>query len=90
MNMTMPEPCTDPLVEHVLAVIRENVEDDLVVEADSDLRSALGMDSLAVIMIVDGIEERFKIRVQEADIEAMTSVSLIVRLLREKYGVHGV
>lgn len=85
MNMAMPE--TDSLTKQVIAVIRDNVEEGSVINPESNLRDTQGIDSLSVIMIVDGIEERFNILVQESDIEAMTTVSYIVNLLRDKYGV---
>ena len=85
MNMAISE--QDLLTKQVIEVIRENVEEGSVINPDSDLRDTQGIDSLSVIMIVDGIEERFNILVQEPDIEAMTTVDSIVTLLRDKYGV---
>jgi len=85
MNMAVTQ--LDPLTEEVMAVIRENVEEGSVIEPQSDLRQTQGIDSLSVIMIVDGLEERFNILVRESDIESMTTVSSIVALLREEYGV---
>ncbi|MDH3348690.1 MAG: acyl carrier protein [Desulfobulbaceae bacterium] len=85
MNMAISEP--DQLTKQVIEVIRENVEEGSVINLDSDLSNSQGIDSLSVIMIVDGIEERFNILVQEPDIEAMTTVDSIVTLLRDKYGV---
>ena len=85
MNMAISEP--DQLTQQVIEVIRDNVEEGSVIKPDSDLSDTQGIDSLSVIMIVDGIEERFNILVEEPDIEAMTTVDSIVTLLRDKYGV---
>ena len=75
------------LEEKVLAVIRENSERLENIPPDADLQDDLGIDSFGTIMIVNGIEDAFSITIDETDLKKIRTVSDIVRILRENYGV---
>ena len=75
------------LEEKVIAVIRENSERLQIIPPDADLQDDLGIDSFGTIMIVNGIEDAFSITIDETDLKKIRTVSDIVRILRENYGI---
>ena len=75
------------LEEKVIAVIRENSERLENIPPDADLQDDLGIDSFGTIMIVNGIEDAFSITIDEADLKKIRTISDIVRILHEHYGV---
>ena len=77
--------------DEVLAALREvavevlSVEPDQVVE-DARFKEDLDADSLDLVELVMGLEERFDIEVPEDDLEGVTTVGHAVDLVLTKVG----
>ena len=77
--------------DEVLAALREvavevlSVEPDQVVE-DARFKEDLDADSLDLVELVMGLEERFDIEVPEDDLEGVTTVGQAVDLVLTKVG----
>ena len=77
--------------DEVLAALREvavevlSVEPDQVVE-DARFKEDLDADSLDLVELVMGLEERFDIEVPEDDLEGVTTVGHAVDLVLAKVG----
>ena len=77
--------------DEVLAALREvavevlSVEPDAVVE-DARFKEDLDADSLDLVELVMGLEERFDIEVPEDDLEGVTTVGQAVDLVLTKVG----
>jgi len=73
--------------DRVIHVIRENSERIDELSPDADLRDDLGIDSFGTMMIINGIEDDFSMTIDEADLPSIRTVTDIVRILRDKYGI---
>ena len=77
--------------DEVLAALREvavevlSVEPDAVVE-DARFKEDLDADSLDLVELVMGLEERFDIEVPEEDLEGVTTIGQAVDLVMSKAG----
>ena len=71
----------------VIRVIRENSESIDALPPDADLRDDLGIDSFGTMMIINGIEDDFSVTIDEADLPSIRTVTDIVKILRDKYGI---
>ena len=77
--------------DEVLAALREvavevlSVEPDQVVE-DARFKEDLDADSLDLVELVMGLEERFDIEVPEDDLEGVTTIGQAVDLVLAKVG----
>ena len=77
--------------DEVLAALREvavevlSVEPDAVVE-DARFKEDLDADSLDLVELVMGLEERFDIEVPEEDLEGVTTIGQAVDLVLSKAG----
>ena len=72
--------------EKVLEIVREHQEIPCPVTPQSDLRDDAGIDSFGALMVVNALEDTFGITIDEADIEAMRTVSDIVKALERHFG----
>jgi acyl carrier protein len=81
--------------QHVLDTLRgilDSSVDELVVDdvnADSDLRGELGIDSLAMFEIADKAQERWSIKISDDDISHFTTVDSMVVFIRSAVGERG-
>jgi acyl carrier protein len=73
------------LEQKVIDCIKSNIEKKYAVTLESDLRQDLEVDSFGTIMIVNDIEGKFGIEIEETDIKSMVTVADIVNLLNTKY-----
>ena len=71
--------------EKVLAIIQSNTEEKKDITLGSDLRKELCLDSFGTLMVIDALEDSFKIALNEADFASVNTVGDVVSLLREKY-----
>jgi len=75
-------------LDTVIAIIRNNISSDADINADSDMRKDLGVDSFDGLMIMNEIDDAFGISVDEDDFKKVNSPQEIVDLLKDKYGIH--
>ena len=71
--------------EKVISIIQSNTEEKKGVTLRSDLRKELRLDSFGTLMVINALEDTFKIALEEADFARVNTVGDVVRLLREKY-----
>lgn len=76
------------LEEKVISIIRKNIEKPekkIEITVDTNLQDDLGADSFDTIMIINGIEDEFKITIDSADYSSIKTVSDIVKNLKAKF-----
>lgn len=75
------------LEEKVVSIISRNIEKKKkdAVSLSSDLVSDLGADSLAVIMIIQALEDEFGISIDDEDFKKIKTVRDIVENLKIRY-----
>ena len=75
------------LEENVVSIISRNIEKKKkdTVTLSSDLVSDLGADSLAVIMIIQALEDEFGISIDDEDFKKIRTVRDIVDNLKTRY-----
>jgi len=75
------------LEEQVVSIISRNIEKKKkdAVTLSSDLVSDLGADSLAVIMIIQALEDEFDISIDDEDFKKIRTVRDIVENLKTRY-----
>ncbi|MBP7634058.1 acyl carrier protein [Candidatus Ozemobacteraceae bacterium] len=75
------------LEEKVVSIISRNIEKKKkdAVSLSSDLVSDLGADSLAVIMIIQALEDEFGISIDDEDFKKIKTVRDIVENLKTRY-----
>jgi acyl carrier protein len=73
------------LEQKVIDCIKSNIEKKYAVNLESDLRQDLAVDSFGTIMVVNDLEGKFGIEIEEVDIKSMVKVADIVHLLKAKY-----
>lgn len=73
--------------ERIISVIKENSEDINDIPVTADLQEDIGIDSFGTLMIVNGIEDEFDISINEEHAKAIRSVSDIVTILKQQYGI---
>jgi acyl carrier protein len=73
---------SDDLKEKLRAIVMEVAELDDV--PDDEPFKDLGIDSMMAIEIVADVERVFKIKIPEAELEQITDLSSVVRLVQSK------
>ena len=73
------------LEEKVISIISKNVEKKKTVSLSQDLVADLGADSLAIIMIIQALEDEFNISIEDEDFKKIKTVGEIVEKLRIRY-----
>lgn len=73
------------LEDQILLIIRNNTEKKMEVTLASDLRNDLRLDSFGTLMIINAVEEKFGVTIDDGDVRALKTVSDVVAMLREKY-----
>ncbi|MFC1806872.1 acyl carrier protein [Candidatus Omnitrophota bacterium] len=71
------------LEERVIKIIEENLEEKAKVTADIDLRNELGLDSFAMVIIVNALEDEFGINIEDQHYRGIKNVKDIVKALKE-------
>ena len=75
---------SDDLKEKLRAIVMEVAELDDV--PDDEAFKDLGIDSMMAIEIVADVERAFKIKIPEAELEQITDLTSVVRLVQSKLG----
>lgn len=75
------------LEERVIKTIEDNLEEKVKIKVTPtmDLRNDLGLDSFAMLMIINALEDEFGISIEEKNFNGINSVVDIVNGLREHY-----
>ena len=73
------------LEDRVIKTIEENLEKKAKVTLNTDLRKNLGLDSFAMVIIVNALEDEFGITINEKDFDGINSVVDIVNGLKQYY-----
>ncbi len=71
------------LEERVIKIIEENLEKKAEFNANTDLRNELGLDSFAMVMLVNALEDEFGISIEDQHYREIKNVKDIVKSLRE-------
>jgi len=75
---------SDDLKEKLRAIVMEVAELDEVPDAESF--KDLGIDSMMAIEIVADVERAYKVKIPEAELEQITDLLSVVRLVQSKLG----
>lgn len=69
------------LEERVIKIISENMEGKANFDANTDLRNDLGLDSFAMVIIVNALEDEFNISIEDQHYKEIKNVKDIVKAL---------
>jgi acyl carrier protein len=75
---------SEDLKEKLRAIVAEVAEVDEV--PDTTPFKDLGIDSMMAIEIIADVERAYKIKIPESELEQVTDLESVVRLVREKLG----
>ena len=71
------------LEERVIKIIEENLEEKAEFNVNTDLRNELGLDSFAMVIIVNALEDEFGISIEDQHFRGITNVVDIVKALKQ-------
>ena len=71
--------------QKIIDIIRRNLEDDREVTLQSRLKEDLGADSFSMLMVLNEIEDVFRIRIEGDGFEGLETVADVCRRLKEMY-----
>jgi acyl carrier protein len=74
-------------IDKIILIIKENIETNISITGNTDLRKDLDLDSFDVLMIMNEIDDEFSITLEEEDFQKVNTPQEIVSLLNEKYEV---
>ncbi|HQO09620.1 MAG TPA: acyl carrier protein [Clostridiales bacterium] len=74
-------------IEKIKKIIFDNIDNKVNIEDSTDLRTGIQIDSFDALMIMTGIEDEFKITLEEDEFKKVGTPLQILSLLKEKYGV---
>ncbi|MCD4779023.1 MAG: acyl carrier protein [Candidatus Omnitrophica bacterium] len=66
-----------------MKIIEENLEEKVEFNANTDLRDELGLDSFAMVIIVNALEDEFGISIDAQDYRDINNVVDIVKSLKQ-------
>lgn len=85
--MSMSAPNETEMVRRIAAIVAKIAEkDESLIQADTDLRDGLGIDSMMGLEIMFGVEKEFKVHLKEEDLPKMRTINGIIGLIRNKIG----
>lgn len=76
------------MIEKIIRIIKNNVTSDAEIEALTNLKKDLEIDSFDVLMIMNAIDDEYGISVEEEDFQNVNTPQDIVSLLIGKYGIN--
>ena len=80
----MASPSVVEVVEATGAIIRAEVDSKAVVGPESDLLRDLRLDSISLMTLVVGLEDRFRVTLSEEDSEGVRTVGELAALVVRK------
>ncbi len=72
------------VIEAVTAIVRDEIDAKAVVHSESDLLRDLRLDSLSLMTLVVGLEDRFQIVLSEEDSAGIRTVGELAALVLRK------
>ncbi len=73
------------MVRRIAGIVAKISEkDEALIQADTDLRDQLGIDSMMGLEIMFGVEKEFKVHLKEEDLPKMRTITGIIGLLEGK------
>jgi acyl carrier protein len=73
------------LEDRVIKTIEENLEKKAKVTLSTNLRNGLGLDSFAMVIIINALEDEFGITIQDKEFNGINTVTDIINGLRQHY-----
>lgn len=75
------------LEERVIKTIEENLEEkaEIKITVNTDLRNDLGLDSFAMVIVLNALDDEFGITIDEKDLNGINNVGDIVNGLKQHY-----
>ncbi len=73
------------LDEKIMFIISKNIEKKQDISLEMELVNDLGMDSLAVMMVTQALEDEFAISIDDADFKNLKTVRDVVEKLRATF-----
>lgn len=75
------------LEERVIKTIEENLEEKakIKITVNTDLRNDLGLDSFAMVIVLNALDDEFGITIDEKDLNGINNVGDIVNGLKQRY-----
>jgi acyl carrier protein len=73
------------LEDRVIAIIEKNIEKPTKITRDTDLRNDLGLDSFAMIIIINALEDEFGVTIDENDFKSINNVVDIANGLKQRF-----
>ena len=74
-------------IEVIKKIIVENIDDNITIENNTNLKKDLNLDSFDVLMIMNAIDDEFSISLEDDGFQKINTPKEIVSLLQTKYGV---
>ena len=75
---------SDTLRNEITAVLKSYAEGATELEDKTELVADLGLDSLAVMEVVADIEDKFKLTIDDEDLQAVTTVGDVVQAIETR------
>ena len=72
------------LENKVISIIKENIESKKEINLNTNLQNDLGLDSFEMLMIANGLEDEFKITIDESEYAKIVTVQNILDIAKNK------
>jgi len=79
-------PTHDEVVASIVDVVHAQIDPKAVVTSDTDLLGHLALDSLTLLSLVVGLEDRWEVILSEEDAQGIRTVGELAALVRRKAG----
>ncbi len=74
------------ILDVIRTIAREELDHDGPVEEGAELARDLALDSMTVVVLAVGLEDTFRIKLDEADAQTLTTVGDLVSLVQQRVG----
>lgn len=80
----MNEPSTESVLDEIRAIAQAELDCAGPIRETDELVADLGIDSLGAIVLAVGLENHFRVRLQEQDAGTLVTVADLVRLVQQR------
>lgn len=80
----MNEPSTDSVLAEIRAIAQAELDYTGPIRENDELIADLGIDSLGAIVLAVGLENHFRVHLQEQAAETLVTVGDLVRLVQQR------
>jgi acyl carrier protein len=80
----MKEPSTESVLAEIRAIAQAELDQTGPIDETDRLVADLGIDSLGAIVLAVGLENHFRVRLQEQDAGTLATVGDLVRLVQKR------